>query len=91
MYTTAKDLVRLCYFFKYCHLLGRSHNFYSFLNSIPMLLLTDWFARKNVDDTVIFLLQYLLLVRIRFVPLLTIFTLDGNHRVIFTLDDRITL
>ena len=35
-----------------------------------MLVLADWFARHNVDDTVLFI-QYVLLFLFRFVQLLT--------------------
>ena len=47
-----------------------------------MELLTNWFARKNVDDTIIFM-QYLLLSLFRFVQLLTSL-FHSNLEVCFT-------
>ena len=40
------------------------------INIMSVLMLADWLARKNVDDTIIFI-QYLILFLYRFVQLLT--------------------
>ena len=53
-----------------------------------MLLLTDWFAQKNVDDTDI-LIQYLLRLRNRFVQLLTSL-FSSNLEVYFTKRAKLT-
>ena len=80
----------------------------SFINQV----LTDWFAGKNLDDTVTFKTIFITgknqvrSITDKFIPLQSgsvfykcakltsaqykhryIFTLDGNHKVIFTMDD----
>ena len=46
-------------------------------------VLTDWFTRKNVDDTVIFVTIFITGTNHKFVRLLIIFPLDGNHSYIY--------
>ena len=73
------------------------------LTTFLIQLLTDWFARKNRDDTVIFVIIFITgtnqicSITAKFVPLQSgsVFykraKLTGaQYKVIFTLDDRIT-
>ena len=42
---------------------------YCLVSTGPLVLLADWFAQKNIDDTIIFI-QYVFLFRFRFGQLL---------------------
>ena len=53
-----------------------------FVEKVPIKVLADWFARKNIDDTMIFI-QYLLLFLFKFDQLLPRI-IHSNLEVCFT-------